>query len=61
MRKLAEKHQALGDIIFDTRSEKLSDHVVIMPNDRFVETIAGLETKIQDGDTNRLFLVIAGG
>ncbi len=61
MRKLAEEHQAFGDTVFDTRTDTLSGHVVITLNDRFVETIAGLDTKIQDGDTIRLFPIIAGG
>ncbi|MFC1957272.1 MoaD/ThiS family protein [Chloroflexota bacterium] len=61
IRKLAEEHQAFGDIVFDTRTAKLSGHVVITLNDRLVETMAGLDTRIQDGDTIRLFPVIAGG
>ena len=61
IRKLAKEHQAFGDIIFDTRTDKLSGHVVITLNDRFVETIASLDTRIQDGDAIRLFPVIAGG
>ncbi len=61
MRKLAEEHQAFGDIVFDIRTDKLSGHVLITLNDRFVEMIAGLDTKIQDGDTIRLFPIIAGG
>ena len=61
MRKLAEEHQAFGAVIFDTRTAQLSGQVVITLNDRFVETLAGLDTKIQDGDTIRLFPIIAGG
>ena len=61
IRKLAVEHQAFGDIVFDTGTDKLSGHVVITLNDRFVETIAGLDTRIQDGDAIRLFPVIAGG
>ncbi|MFC1976752.1 MoaD/ThiS family protein [Chloroflexota bacterium] len=61
MRKLAEEHQAFGDVMFDTGTDRLGGHVVITLNDRFVESIAGLDTKIQDGDTIRLFPLIAGG
>ena len=61
MRKLAEEHQAFGDVMFDTGTDKLNGYVMIVLNDRIVETIAGLDTKIQDGDTIRLFPLIAGG
>lgn len=61
MRKLASEYQAFGDIIFDRKTDKLSGYVAIALNDRFVEVLERLDTKIRDGDIIKLFAVIAGG
>ncbi len=61
MRKLAREHQAFGDIIFDSKTGNISGYVVIVLNDRFVDTLEGLDTKIMDGDIVKLLHVIAGG
>ncbi len=61
MRKLASQYQAFGDIIFDSQTDKLSGYVAIALNDRFMEALEGLDTKIKDGDIIKLFAVIAGG
>ena len=61
IRKLASEHQAFGDIIFDTKTDKLSGYVMIVLNDRIVEALKGLDTNIKDGDIIRLLPVIAGG
>lgn len=34
IRKLAAEHQAFGDIIFDTKTDKISGQVAIVLNDR---------------------------
>ncbi len=61
IRKLAAEHQAFGDIILDTKTDKPSGHVAIVLNDRLLEALKGLDTNIKDGDIIRLFPVIAGG
>ena len=61
IRKLADEHQAFGDIIFDTKTDKLSGYVAIVLNDRLLEALKGLDTNIKDGDIIKLFPVIAGG
>ena len=61
IRKLGSEHQAFGDIIFDTKTDKLSGYVMIVLNDRIVEALKGLDTNVKDGDTIRLLPVIAGG
>ncbi len=61
IRKLAAEHQAFSEIIFDTKSDKLSGQVAIVLNDRLLEALKGLDTNIKDGDIIRLFPVVAGG
>ena len=61
IRKLAAEHQAFSEIIFDTKSDKLSSQVAIVLNDRLLEALKGLDTNIKDGDIIRLLPVVAGG
>ncbi len=61
IRKLAAEHQAFGEIIFDTKTDKLSGQVAIVLNDLLLEALKGLDTNIKDGDIIRLFPVVAGG
>ena len=61
IRKLASEHKTFGDIIFDSKTNKISGFVAIVLNDRFIETQEGLDTKITDGDIVKLLRVIAGG
>ncbi|MFC2004698.1 MoaD/ThiS family protein [Chloroflexota bacterium] len=61
IRKLAREHQAFSDTIFDTKTDKLSSHVMIVLNDRVMEALKGLDTNIKDGDIIKLLPVIAGG
>ncbi len=61
IRELAAEHRALGDIMFDTGTDKFSGQVAIVLNDRLLEALNGLATSIKDGDIIKLFPVIAGG
>ena len=61
VRKLASEHQVFSDVIFDTKTDKLSGYVMIVLNDRIMEALKGLDTHIKDGDIIRLLPVIAGG
>ncbi len=61
IRKLAAEHRALADIILDAKTDQLSGCVAIVLNDRLLEALEGLDTSLKDGDTIRLFPVIAGG
>ncbi len=61
IRKLAAEHQAFGEIIFDTKTDKLSEQVAVVLNDRLLEALRGLDTNIKDGDIIRFFPVVAGG
>ncbi|MFC1988913.1 MoaD/ThiS family protein [Chloroflexota bacterium] len=61
MRKLSSENQAFSDVIFDTENDKLSGQVMIVLNNRIVEAMKGMDTKINDGDIIALLPVIAGG
>ena len=43
IKKLGNEHQAFGDIIFDTKTGKLSGDMMIVLNDRVVEALKGLD------------------
>jgi len=61
IRKLADKYQAFSDVIFDGRTNMLSGRVTVVLNDRLLEALNGLDTRIRDGDVIRLFPIVAGG
>ena len=61
IRKLAAVHHAFGDMIFDSRTQKVSGDITMVVNDRLLESLNGLDTIVKDGDVIRLFPVIAGG
>lgn len=61
IRKLANKYPAFSDVIFDGRADMLSGQVIVVLNDRLLEALNGLDTRIRDGDVIRLFPVVAGG
>ncbi len=61
IRKLAAEHQAFGEAVFDIKTDKLSEQVAVVLNDRLLEALKGLDTNIKDGDIIRFFPVVAGG
>jgi molybdopterin converting factor small subunit len=58
---LALEKPSFGEMIFDLKHRKLSGYVTVVLNDRLLESLDGLDTRIGDGDILRLFPVIAGG
>ena len=61
IKKLAAEHQTFGAAVFDAKTQKMSGYVIIVLNDRLVESLNGLDTFVKDGDVIKLFPVIAGG
>ena len=61
IKKLAMEQHAFGDIVFDAENQKVNGHIVMVLNDRLLESLNGLDTIVEDGDVIRLFPVIAGG
>ncbi len=61
IRRLAAEHQAFSEIIFDTKTDKISGQVAIVLNDQLLEALKGLDTNIKDGDIIKLLPVISGG
>lgn len=61
IRKLAAEHQAFGEAILDLESNKISEQVAVVLNNRLLEAFEGLNTRMKDGDVLMFLPVIAGG
>ena len=59
--QLAEKYEGFQEAVFDPQSRKFSGQVTIVLNDRLLELLQGLDTKIKDGDTLILLPAFVGG
>ena len=58
---MAAKSDNFAEYVFDRDSQDLTGRVVVVFNDRILELVQGLDTKIQDGDTILLVPAYAGG
>ncbi|MFH1560590.1 MAG: MoaD/ThiS family protein [Chloroflexota bacterium] len=58
---LAAQSHDFAEYIFDRDRQDLTGRVVVVFNDRILELVDGLDTKIQDGDTILLVPAYAGG
>ena len=58
---LAAKSEHFAQYVFDRDRQDLTGRVVVVINDRILELVQGLDTKIQDGDTILLVPAYAGG
>jgi len=59
--ELAARYPSFGQFVFDVRTQSLTENVIIFLNDRHIELVNGLETKLNDGDTLTLVPPIEGG
>ncbi len=59
--QLTIKYPRFGQVVFDVKAQKLTDRVSIFVNDRNLELVNGLETKLNDGDTLTFVPPIEGG
>ncbi len=59
--QLAVKYPRFGQLVFDVKSQNLTDRVSIFLNSRHLELVNGLETKLKDGDILTLVAPIDGG
>lgn len=61
IKKLAVENRTFAEFIFAGKPGELSGLVTIVLNDRLVEAVGGLDTRLSNEDIIRLFPVIAGG
>jgi len=58
---LAARYPRFGQFVFDAPTQSLTENVIIFLNDRHIELMYGLETKLNDGDTLTLVPPVEGG
>ncbi|MBI4282888.1 MAG: MoaD/ThiS family protein [Chloroflexi bacterium] len=61
LNRLAARYQTFGEVVFDTKAQKLTERVSIFFNGRNLELANGLRTQLSDGDTLTFVTPIAGG
>lgn len=61
LNRLAARYQPFGQVVFDVKSQKLTDRVSIFFNGSNLELANGLATKLSDGDTLTFVAPIIGG
>ncbi|MFC1898718.1 MoaD/ThiS family protein [Chloroflexota bacterium] len=59
--ELAKDNSAFSDAVFSDKPETLSGQVAVVLNDRLLESLKGLATRVEDGDVIKLMPVISGG
>lgn len=58
---LADKYPRFRQVVFDAKAQQLTEQVIIFYNGRLLETVSGLDTKLNDGDILILVPPIEGG
>lgn len=58
---LSAQNQLFARTVYDPEEGHLSEHVMLILNDRHVDLLEGLETKLGDGDTLLLLPAFSGG
>ena len=61
LNRLATRYQRFGQVVFDVKTQKLTESVSIFFNGRNLELANGLATKLRDGDTLTFVAPIVGG
>jgi molybdopterin converting factor small subunit len=61
LNRLCARYQRFGQIVFDIEAQKLTGRVAIFLNDRALELVDGLESKLSDGDTLTFVAPMEGG
>ena len=59
--RLAAGNPVFAEYVFDRDSQDLTGRVSVFFNDRVLELVQGLDTKMRDGDTILLVPAYAGG
>ena len=58
---LASRNLRFAKTVFDPKARHLSEHVVLILNDRHLDLLEGLDTRLEDGDTLLLLPAFSGG
>jgi hypothetical protein len=61
LQELVSENSELCEVLFDRRTGKLTPHVSVVLNGRFLELAGGLDAGLQPGDDLRLMLAMSGG
>lgn len=62
LEKLAEKSESLREELFvNDEGKELKNYVGLLVNGRGIESLEGLDTELEDGDTVSIIRPIAGG
>lgn len=61
LNRLVARYPRFGRIVFDINAQKLTGRVLIFFNGRDLGLVAGLETRLNDGDTLTFVPTIEGG
>ncbi len=61
LEKFVAREEKLRPHLFDPESGKFTDQVGIVVNDRFIDLLDGLDTRLKDGDRLMLFQAWSGG
>jgi len=57
--RLAAKHKAFGEVVFNRESQKLYNHILVIVNGRLMRS--PMEMRLRDGDRIAFYPVYAGG
>ncbi len=61
LEEIASQNQELKEVLFDAKTGRLTSHISLTLNGRFLELTGGLEARLKGGDTIRLMPSIGGG
>ena len=61
LNRLCSRYRHFDQVVFDRRTQKLTGHVAIFLNDRSLDLMDGLETRLANGDALTLVPAIEGG
>lgn len=61
LERISSGNQELRQVLFDARTGRLSVHITLTLNGRFVELSGGLEARLRPGDTIRIMPALGGG
>jgi len=61
VKQLGERYPEFGKLAFDPETQDLTTHVNVVVNDRLLELLDGINTRVQEGDTVLLIPAYAGG
>ena len=61
LNETAGKEREVIEMAFDIKTQKLTGAVAVVINNRLIQTLEGLDTRIQDGDVIALIPLLADG